>query len=165
MKMITIQQPWAALIVAGIKDIENRTWTTAYQGPLLIQAGTKIDRSGFQMLDAMGIELDGPLHRGVILGSVVLGEIVRDSDSSWAEWGSNHWTLSNPEPAVRLLEVKGQQGRLFPAPPDWRRAFADLDTSTIRLSRVRDVPADQVAPRFKPKVDPAQALQAALSWT
>lgn len=26
MKAITIKQPWASLIVHGIKDIENRTW-------------------------------------------------------------------------------------------------------------------------------------------
>ena len=26
MKVLSIQQPWASLIVAGIKDIENRTW-------------------------------------------------------------------------------------------------------------------------------------------
>lgn len=27
MKAITIKQPWASLIVHGIKDIENRTWS------------------------------------------------------------------------------------------------------------------------------------------
>nr|WP_254884213.1 MULTISPECIES: ASCH domain-containing protein [unclassified Bacteroides] len=26
MKAITIKQPWASLIVHGIKDIENRSW-------------------------------------------------------------------------------------------------------------------------------------------
>lgn len=26
MKAITVKQPWASLIVHGIKDIENRTW-------------------------------------------------------------------------------------------------------------------------------------------
>lgn len=27
MKAITIKQPWASLIVSGLKDIENRTWS------------------------------------------------------------------------------------------------------------------------------------------
>lgn len=27
MKAIIIKQPWASLIVHGIKDIENRTWS------------------------------------------------------------------------------------------------------------------------------------------
>lgn len=29
MKVLSIQQPWAALICAGIKDVENRTWKAA----------------------------------------------------------------------------------------------------------------------------------------
>ncbi|MET7334352.1 hypothetical protein [Nonomuraea sp. NPDC005650] len=163
MKMITIQQPWAALIVAGLKDVENRSWTTAYQGPLLIQAGIKIDPRGFRRLDELGLELDAPLHRGVILGSVHLGEITRSSDSPWARPYAQHWQLSDPQPVVRLLEARGQQGRLFDPPPDWRRAFADHDAGAVRLSRVRDVPADEVAPRFRKKVDPELALLAALT--
>ena len=35
MKAITIKQPWASLIVHGIKDIENRTWRTNYRGRVL----------------------------------------------------------------------------------------------------------------------------------
>jgi len=26
MKVLTVKQPWAYLLCAGIKDIENRTW-------------------------------------------------------------------------------------------------------------------------------------------
>jgi hypothetical protein len=43
MKMLTVRQPWAALIVAGIKPVENRTWSTEYRGPVLIHAGLKWD--------------------------------------------------------------------------------------------------------------------------
>ena len=38
MKAISIKQPWASLIVHGIKDIENRTWATKYRGKVLIHA-------------------------------------------------------------------------------------------------------------------------------
>ena len=31
MKAITIKQPWASLIVHGIKDIENRTWACPWK--------------------------------------------------------------------------------------------------------------------------------------
>ena len=41
MKTLSIQQPWASLIVAGIKDVENRTWDTQYRGRLLIHASSK----------------------------------------------------------------------------------------------------------------------------
>lgn len=38
MKVLSIRQPWAWLIVNGHKDIENRTWTTRFRGPIPIQA-------------------------------------------------------------------------------------------------------------------------------
>lgn len=38
MKAISIKQPFAALIAAGVKRAETRTWATKYRGPLLIQA-------------------------------------------------------------------------------------------------------------------------------
>jgi hypothetical protein len=39
MKPLSIRQPWAWAIVAGLKRYENRTWTTPYRRPLLIHAG------------------------------------------------------------------------------------------------------------------------------
>jgi hypothetical protein len=44
MKIITIRQPWAHLIVNGSKNIENRTWPTSYRGPVLIHASLNINR-------------------------------------------------------------------------------------------------------------------------
>ena len=32
MKILSIRQPWASLIVAGVKDVENRTWPMGYRG-------------------------------------------------------------------------------------------------------------------------------------
>lgn len=59
MKTLTVKQPWASLIVEGIKDIENRTWKCPekYIGQrVLIHAG--ID----QKLDKM--PLDGVFSKG-----------------------------------------------------------------------------------------------------
>jgi hypothetical protein len=39
MRGLTIRQPWAAAIARGLKRVENRTWSTAYRGRLLIHAG------------------------------------------------------------------------------------------------------------------------------
>jgi hypothetical protein len=36
MKAISIKQPWASLIAAGIKTLEIRQWSTEHRGPLLI---------------------------------------------------------------------------------------------------------------------------------
>ena len=38
-KAVTVRQPWASLIVAGIKTIETRSWSTRHRGPLAIHAG------------------------------------------------------------------------------------------------------------------------------
>ena len=43
MKAITICQPYAELILAGEKLVENRTWKPEYTGPLLIHAGKSRD--------------------------------------------------------------------------------------------------------------------------
>ena len=42
-KALSIQQPWAWLIVNGHKDIENRDWRTNFRGPVAIHAGKKIE--------------------------------------------------------------------------------------------------------------------------
>ena len=39
MKAITIKQPFASLIAAGLKEYEFRTWKTKYRGEILIHAG------------------------------------------------------------------------------------------------------------------------------
>jgi hypothetical protein len=38
-----VKQPWAALIVAGLKTVEVRTWPTRRRGPLLIHAAKVAD--------------------------------------------------------------------------------------------------------------------------
>ena len=39
MKALSIKQPRADLIIRGLKDVENRTWSTTYRGPMLVHAG------------------------------------------------------------------------------------------------------------------------------
>jgi hypothetical protein len=40
-KTLSVKQPYAALICAGVKTVENRTWSTDYRGKLLIHASGK----------------------------------------------------------------------------------------------------------------------------
>jgi hypothetical protein len=37
-KALTLTQPWASLVMAGVKRIETRGWQTRYRGPLVIHA-------------------------------------------------------------------------------------------------------------------------------
>jgi hypothetical protein len=40
---LSVKQPWAALLVAGLKTVEVRTWLTRRRGRVLIHAGKQID--------------------------------------------------------------------------------------------------------------------------
>jgi len=46
-KTLSVKQPWATYICAGLKDVENRTWTTDYRGRLLIHVPVS-DKSQYQ---------------------------------------------------------------------------------------------------------------------
>lgn len=98
MKAITVKQPWASLIVEGIKDIENRTWKCPekYIGErVLIHTGAK--SANFWSSPNAGI-IDGFLRRtskggtdwsdypkGAIIGSVEIVDCVINHPSIWAE--------------------------------------------------------------------------------
>jgi len=45
MKALSIRQPWAGLIAAGVKTIETRNWRTGYRGQLLICASRQQDKT------------------------------------------------------------------------------------------------------------------------
>ena len=115
MKVLSIRQPWAARIVEGLKDIENRTWATDYRGPLLIHASGTPDRVSLGDLAArVAIEADelrGRLaivhHRGGIVGIVHVVERVTAHSSPWftGPWG---WVLRD----ARQLPFCPMPGRL-----------------------------------------------------
>ena len=46
MKALTLQEPWASLIVAGAKTIETRSWQTHYRGRIAIHAGKSLSMIG-----------------------------------------------------------------------------------------------------------------------
>jgi hypothetical protein len=39
-RCLAVRQPYAWAIMAGAKDIENRSWTTDYRGPIVLQASS-----------------------------------------------------------------------------------------------------------------------------
>ena len=49
MKVISVLQPWASLIVMGAKKIETRSWQTKYTGELLIHASLGKSREGLAL--------------------------------------------------------------------------------------------------------------------
>ena len=79
MKILSVRQPWAWLIVAGHKDIENRKWYTNHRGPLLIHASKAMDPEDFPMqrkwVNQSGIVIPEDLPRGAIVGAATLTDV------------------------------------------------------------------------------------------
>lgn len=107
-KALTVRQPWAGLIALGIKDVENRTWTPV---PVLvpgdrfaIHAGTGYDRVDVDDRDPL-------CHvHGVVIATVQLVDVVRDSSSEWAQAGKWHWVLERPRRTHSSTLVRGHLG-------------------------------------------------------
>ena len=112
MRALTIRQPWASLIICGEKDVENRTWTTRYRGPLAVHAGYRADHD-LQPWQQDIVERLNTLPRGAIIGIVDLRDIVSDSSSRWAETGHYHWVLTNQRP-IEPVPMRGRLGLWTP---------------------------------------------------
>lgn len=117
MRVLTIRQPWAWLIISGHKTIENRTWQTDYRGPLYIHAGKRPDDMARESV-VNGVPIDPELLKyGVVIGRVELVDIVRRSTSPWFQ-GPFGWVLSKPR-STKPFPLRGQQG-LFQLPAGFR---------------------------------------------
>ena len=74
MKVLTIKQPWATLIMQGKKQFEFRSWQTKYRGELLIHAGKGMDKEAIKRLEKY---LPSNLPQGKILGKVILTDCIK----------------------------------------------------------------------------------------
>ena len=45
MKVLTIKEPWASLIINGYKEFEFRSFKTNYRGKILIHAGLTLEKN------------------------------------------------------------------------------------------------------------------------
>jgi hypothetical protein len=115
MKALSIRQPWAWAICHAGKDIENRTWSTAFRGPFLIHAGAKLDRDDIEDVEALGgLNVPNDLPTGGIVGRAELVDCVTRSESPWF-FGRYGFLLRNAEP-LPFQPVKGRLGFFYPAP-------------------------------------------------
>ncbi|MEI6752381.1 MAG: ASCH domain-containing protein [Paludibacter sp.] len=111
MKAITIKQPWAWLIVEGVKDIENRTWPTSFMGRVLIHASAKqcevkglLSYSQQEHLISKipnKMPIQDNLVNGAIIGSVEIVHCVLNHSSVWAD----HLAYKKKQVAGRILTV------------------------------------------------------------
>lgn len=108
MKTISLLQPWATLVVTGLKQYETRSWDTKYRGELLIHASKKnlwIPELGHWLRE---VEYDHyPKVYGAIIGKVTLvgtyptmslkGQM-SSQELAFGDWAAGRycWKLENP---------------------------------------------------------------------
>lgn len=140
MKVISIIQPWATLIVLGEKKFETRSWATKHRGELGIHASKKVDKricelELFKSVLAKYGYTAANLPTGKILGTVNLAacyeithasdtfassindegeilEIFEDNEFAFGfyEPGRFAWELKNVKPLKEPIPAKGQLG-------------------------------------------------------
>lgn len=137
MVAISLWQPWASLVVHGLKQYETRSWSTKYRGELAIAAskseGRKEDREeceeiySFLRQDFPRVrQMDYPhfryLPRGCVLGVVRLTDCIPTTSPSLrgistmeAEMGNYEpgrfaWKLELVERFAEPIPCKGSQG-------------------------------------------------------
>ena len=90
---LSVKQPWAALLVAGVKTIEVRTWPTTVRGPVLIHAGKKADdrEEGWALVSTPELAIATQQLGGVIGVADLFGCIgYRTLDSFVADRAKHH---------------------------------------------------------------------------
>jgi predicted transcriptional regulator len=112
MKVLSLKQPFAELILQGKKTIELRKWNTNFRGEFLIHS-SKIPNA--DSMKEFGFK---ELPSGFILGKVELVEVKhyanevehsKDKDKHLANsvWGSYGFVLKNPKRFDKPIPAKG----------------------------------------------------------
>jgi hypothetical protein len=111
---LSIRQPWAWAVVAGIKTVENRSWKRSYRGLLVIHAGVVEDPSGLAFMRRLGVEPPEHVALGAFVGVVELRGVTESSVSSWAIPGCYHWILADAVMFEHPIPCRGMPGLFAP---------------------------------------------------
>ncbi|MET8866504.1 ASCH domain-containing protein [Nonomuraea sp. NPDC004580] len=138
---LSVRQPWAYAITAGLKPIENRTWPTRHRGLLAIHASARWDGndaaatvfklSGQYVMKAPMSAIVGVVEVVGVHQSLTCVRPGRSRHthpegpftcSPWAVGlgefdGMWHWELANARQLAEPVECKGRLG-LWPVAPE-----------------------------------------------
>ncbi|MBX9626168.1 MAG: ASCH domain-containing protein [Gemmataceae bacterium] len=116
---LSVKQPWAALLVAGLKTVEVRTWPTRRRGPVLIHAGRLAD----DRPEAWALVTDPDVFelarlRGGIVGAAELTDCrTYGSADAFAADGPSHLNLAAWFAPPRLYGFVFRAARSVPFAP------------------------------------------------
>ena len=71
-KVLTIKEPWATLIIEGYKCYEFRSWKTNYRGKILIHAGLNLEKDMLERFKDYPIQCS----KGIIIGEATLVDCI-----------------------------------------------------------------------------------------
>lgn len=135
-KCLSLWQPWASLIAAGVKQVETRHWYTPYRGRIAIHAAKKLVSDCGVLLDELCIDEFGPHWRSVLpRGEIVcIARLVACERMLHPEYPTPHgypskeelicgnwaqgrfaWLLDDIQPLKPTVPYRGLQG-LFTLP-------------------------------------------------
>jgi ASCH domain len=108
-RCLAVRQPWAWALVAGGKDVENRSWSTEHRGTVAILASaTKTEVNKVRKSGDLP-ELGSPFS--AIVGVVDLADVVPLNQeleaNPWA-WGPQCWRFTNPRRFIEPIPSKGR---------------------------------------------------------
>jgi hypothetical protein len=120
MKVLTIKQPWAGLIIEGYKKYEFRSWKTNYRGKILIHAGLSKDKDVLSRFNEYNLEY----VYGAIIGEAEITDCIKVDEifnkelrcinplvykeSGYVEkWA---WKLENVKKYDNPIYIKGKLG-------------------------------------------------------
>lgn len=126
MRALSLWQPWASAIAAGLKCVETRDWFTHYRGPLLIHAATRGPKSQVaDWIDALGLTFDvDDLPFGAIVAVANLTKcchaehvVVSEQEELLGDYspGRFAWMLEKIQALEKPVPYRGSQ-RLFNVP-------------------------------------------------
>ncbi len=125
MKVLSIRQPWAWLILNAGKDIENRDWPTDLRGTIWIHAAGSMTKDEYRaaaitagrIVPGVNIPAMVSLPKGGICGRVTITDCVTSSPSPWF-FGKFGFVLEDPVTRVPFHPSVGRLGFFDLAPAD-----------------------------------------------
>jgi hypothetical protein len=131
-KAISLWQPWASLIAAGLKRHETRHWLTQYRGAIAIHASKTLDRAGAPdaLCDAVfGLDWRDTLPRGAVIATAELTQVHHaativarltraDLASGNFAAGRFAWRLDSVRALDEPIPLIGRQGLFNWTPPE-----------------------------------------------
>ena len=120
MKVLTIREPWASLIINGYKKYEFRSWKTNYRGKILIHTSQKIEKEMLSRFKDYNLNCIG----GSIIGEAELTDCILVDENfnqnlrkidNVVYGRSNHvekyaWKLENVKKYDEPISMKGKLG-------------------------------------------------------